>query len=147
MILFISKYILTGEVKRKVKKGKVHLLEGSGGRVLLFLEHRSNVGVGSQSHAPASWSPIKNLIIHCTGGWVVPRDDMDSCGKIFPHGYSIPGPPSPLRLALLTTLFRPTYNWRLRRFIENHKEKEASIVHHFNFLMMRKKKPRLKLGH
>ena len=78
---------------------------------------------------------------------MVPRDDMDSCVKPRPQRYSIPGPSSPLRLALLTTLFRPTYNWRLRKFIENHQEKEVSIVHHINFLMMRIKKPRIELGH
>jgi hypothetical protein len=75
------------------------------------------------------------------------RDNTDNCRKFLLHRYSIPGPSSPLRVVIPTELFRPTCNWRLRKFIEIHKEKEAFLVHHVNFLMIRMKRPRLELSH
>jgi hypothetical protein len=45
---------------------------------------------------------------HITGGWVGPRAGLDKCGKSRPHRISIPGPSTPLRVAVRTELSRPT---------------------------------------
>jgi hypothetical protein len=42
------------------------------------------MGVGGQPHAPAALPPVKRPGIHCTGGWVGPRDSLDWCGKSRP---------------------------------------------------------------
>ena len=45
---------------------------------------------------------------HCIGIWLGPRAGLDGCGKSCPHRDSIPGPSSPLRVAIPTELSRPT---------------------------------------
>jgi len=45
---------------------------------------------------------------HCIGGWVSRRAGLDGCGKSRLHRDSIPGPPSPYRVAIPTELSRPT---------------------------------------
>ena len=50
------------------------------------------MGVGGQSHAPATLPPGKRPVIHCTGGWVGPRAGLDGCWKSRPHRDLIPGP-------------------------------------------------------
>ena len=62
-------------------------------------------GVGGQRHDLATVTPGET---HCVGGWVGPRSDLDWCGKSLPHRKSIPGQPSPQRVALLTELSGPT---------------------------------------
>ena len=44
---------------------------------------------------------------HCIGGWVDPRAGLNGSGKSRPHRDSIPGPSSPLRVAIPTALSRP----------------------------------------
>ena len=44
-----------------------------------------------------------NQYTHCIGGWVGPRAGLHGCGKTHPHQDSIPGVPSPQRVAILTT--------------------------------------------
>jgi hypothetical protein len=46
--------------------------------------------VGVQCHAPAALSPGKRHGIHCTGGWLGPRADLDGYGKSRLHRDSIP---------------------------------------------------------
>jgi hypothetical protein len=41
------------------------------------------------------------------GGWVGPRDDLNRCGNSRPHRELIPGPSSPYRVAIPTTLPGP----------------------------------------
>ena len=43
----------------------------------------------------------------CIGGWVGHRAGLDGCGKAGPHRDSIPRPPSPWRVAILTEVYRP----------------------------------------
>jgi hypothetical protein len=45
---------------------------------------------------------------HCIRGCVGPRAGLDGCEKSRPHRDSIPGPSSPYRVAIPTTLYRPT---------------------------------------
>ena len=52
-------------------------------------------GVGVQPHAPAALPLGKRCGTHGTRGWVIPRVDLDRCGKSRPHRDSIPGPSSP----------------------------------------------------
>jgi hypothetical protein len=41
-------------------------------------------GVGGQSQAPSTLPPRKRPGIHCIGGWVGPRADLDGYGKSRP---------------------------------------------------------------
>jgi hypothetical protein len=50
--------------------------------------------VVGQRHAPAALLPGKRPGIHCIGGWVSPRADLDGCEKSRRHRYSMPGPSS-----------------------------------------------------
>jgi hypothetical protein len=45
------------------------------------------------------------------------RAGLDGCGKSFPHRDSIPRPPSALRVAIPTTLFRPTWDVRVLSYV------------------------------
>jgi hypothetical protein len=67
--------------------------------------------VGGQLHALAALPPGKRPGTNCIGGWVGPRASLDGCGKSRPHRDSIPGPSSPQRVAIPTTLSRPTLLW------------------------------------
>ena len=60
--------------------------------------------VRGERHAPAALLPRKRLGSRLTGGWVGPRAGLEGWGKSCPHRDSIPGPPSPWRVAILTTL-------------------------------------------
>ena len=40
--------------------------------------------MSGQQHAPAAFYPRERPGTHCTGGWVVPRADLDRCGKSRP---------------------------------------------------------------
>lgn len=42
--------------------------------------------------------------LHCMGGWVNTRADLDGCEKSRTHRDSIPGPCSPQKVATPTTL-------------------------------------------
>jgi hypothetical protein len=58
------------------------------------------------------WStprPRERPVTHYIGGWVGPRAGLDGCGKSRFHRDSIPGPSSPLRVAIPAELSRP-YN-------------------------------------
>ena len=44
---------------------------------------------------PRPLYPQEGPKIHCIGGWVGPRADLEGCGKTRPHRDSIPGPSSP----------------------------------------------------
>ena len=66
------------------------------------------MGVGSQLHALAALPPGKRPGTHCIGGWVGPRASLDGREKSRPHRDSIPGPSSLWRVAIPTTLSRPT---------------------------------------
>ena len=46
---------------------------------------------------------------HCIGGWVGPKAGLDGCGKSRPHRDSILGMSNPYRVAIPTTLSRPTH--------------------------------------
>ena len=56
---------------------------------------------------PRKLCPRERPGIHCIGGWVGRRTGLDGCGKSRPRRDSIPGPSSPLRVALPTKLTRP----------------------------------------
>ena len=43
---------------------------------------------------------------HCTVGWVGPAVGVDGCGKISPHRDSIPGPSSPMPVAVPANFIR-----------------------------------------
>jgi hypothetical protein len=72
------------------------------------------MGVGGQRHAASSLPAGKRPCTHCVGGWVGPRAVVDRCGRSHPHWDSIPGPSSPYRVAVPTTLSRPipTIEWQ-----------------------------------
>jgi hypothetical protein len=67
--------------------------------------------VGGQLHAPASLSSRKRRDAHCARGWVGARFDLDGCGKSRFHRDSIRGRSRRKRVAIPTTLFRPTWVW------------------------------------
>jgi hypothetical protein len=71
--------------------------------------------VSGQLHVPAALPPGKRPGTHCIGGWVGPRAGLGGCEKYRPHRDSIPGLFSPYRVAIPTTLSRPTklpQNWK-----------------------------------
>ena len=47
---------------------------------------------------------------HFGGGWLGLMVGLDGCGSSFLHEDSIPGPSSPKRVAILTTLSGPTFH-------------------------------------
>ena len=51
--------------------------------------------MSGQRQAPAALYPLESPGTHCTGGWLVPRADLNRCGKSHPHEDSIHGPSSP----------------------------------------------------
>ena len=61
------------------------------------------MGVGGQRHAPAAFTPGKDPVP------IVQKAGLDRCGKTRPHRDSIPGPSSPLRVAIPTALSRPLF--------------------------------------
>ena len=65
------------------------------------------MGVSGQRHSRTALPPDRSGA-HCAVGWVVPRAGLEGCGKSRSHRYSIPGPPRPQRVAIPTTLSRPT---------------------------------------
>ena len=77
---------------------------GSRGIAILFLQHWHQMAVGGQCQCQYPW---KRPGTHCIG-WVVPRVDLDRCGKSHPHQGSIPRPPSPQRVTILTEPCQPT---------------------------------------
>jgi hypothetical protein len=65
------------------------------------------MGVGGQLQAPAALPPGKTGYPFI-GSWVGPRAGLDGGGKSRSHRDSIPGPSSPLGVAIPTALSRPT---------------------------------------
>jgi len=61
---------------------------------------------GSASR-PGRSLPRERHSTHCRGGAVGPRAGLDRCGKSCPHRDSIPGPSSPLAVAIPTTIPYP----------------------------------------
>lgn len=61
------------------------------------------MGVGGR-HALAALTPEKRPSTHSIEGGVGPRPYLDGCRKYHPHQDLIPGPSSPKRVALTTTL-------------------------------------------
>jgi len=61
---------------------------------------------------PRPLYPQKRLGTHCIGGCVGPRAGLDGCEKSRPQTDSIPGPPTPWHVALLTTLSVLTCTYR-----------------------------------
>ena len=66
------------------------------------------MGVGSERHAPAALPPGKIPVIHCTGGWVGPRTELDKYRKSRPHR----GVRTPDRRARSKSLYRLRYPGR-----------------------------------
>ena len=66
---------------------------GSGGIVLLFLDHGTRRGRGSGSRS-CRFLPRKRPSTHCTRGWLGPRAGLDRGGKSRPHRDSIPNRPA-----------------------------------------------------
>jgi hypothetical protein len=64
--------------------------------------------VGGQRQAPASLPRWKRLGTHFTESWVDPRAGLNGFEKSRLRRDSIPGPPSPKRVAIPTELSRPT---------------------------------------
>jgi len=65
--------------------------------------------MGGTLHAPAALTPSMRYDDHCGRGWEGPRAGLEGCRKSAPpHRCSIPGPSSPLRVAILTEPSRPT---------------------------------------
>ena len=66
------------------------------------------MGMCGECHAPVALPQGKKSGTHCIGGWVGPRTGLKWCGKSRPHRDSIPRPFNPGRIAIPTTLSRPT---------------------------------------
>jgi hypothetical protein len=64
--------------------------------------------VVGQRHASVTLSPGKNPATRCVGGYVDTRFGMHGCRNFHPHRGSNLKPPSPYRVAVLTTLRQPT---------------------------------------
>ena len=62
--------------------------------------------MGGQRHVQVDLTPGRRLVTLCTVGWMGPRTGLDVCGKSSPYRNSIPGPSSPQRFAVQTTLSR-----------------------------------------
>jgi hypothetical protein len=89
--------------------------------------------VGGQLQSPAALPPGKRHGTHCIGGWVGPRAGLDGFDKSRSHRDSIPGPSSPQRVTIPTTLSRPIliiiYDGYFTLFVQAGKETEARIQH------------------
>jgi hypothetical protein len=66
--------------------------------------------VRGQHHAPAYLYPWERPRTRFTGGWVGPRAGLNRCGKSRPYRHSIPGPSSPLPVAIPTELPGPSFS-------------------------------------
>ena len=79
------------------------------------------VWVRGQRQAPTALPPEEKPGTHCTGGWVTPGPVWMGAKNLAPHRDSTPGPSSPLRVAVRTTLSRPNpiahiwRSWGLKR--------------------------------
>ena len=80
---------------------------GSRGIALHFHDHGTRKGVKDLRHAPAALYTQERPGIHCTGGCVGPKADMDRCRKFRLHRDSIPGRSRPQPVAIPTTLTGP----------------------------------------
>jgi hypothetical protein len=69
--------------------------------------------LGGQRQSLATLLPGNMSGTHCTGGWMGPRAELDSCLKSRNrhHQYSIPGPCSPQHAAIPTEISRSTSHW------------------------------------
>ena len=85
-------------------------------------------GLRGQRHAPAALYPWERPGTHCTGGWVGPRAGLDRCGKSRPHRDSIPGPSSPERVAIPTTLPAPRLCFYQNGMYESWGRRALSII-------------------
>jgi hypothetical protein len=77
---------------------------GTGVTALFF-----NLGArwgGSQRHAPAALPPGKRPDVHCIGGWLGPRADLENSPP--PPRDLIPGPSNMQRVAIQTELSQCT---------------------------------------
>ena len=59
---------------------------------------------------PRPLYPREIRVTYCVGVWMRPRASMDGFGISRPHWDSIPGPSSPLRVAIPTELSRSVIN-------------------------------------
>ena len=78
------------KVKFTLEKAK-KAQRGSRGIALLFFNFGPRRG-GWSTPRHGRFTPGKDLVPHCTGGWVGLRAALDGCGKFRPHRDSIPGP-------------------------------------------------------
>jgi hypothetical protein len=62
-----------------------------------------------QHHTPAVYH-LKTPVSHCKWGWVGLGVGLDVHGISRPHRYTMPGPPSPQRVSILTGPSRPPNN-------------------------------------
>ena len=91
-------------------KVKVHRRTGHKGplgeqRYSSTLPSTSELDGGGWSMAcPGQFTPKERPGTGCIGGWVGPRASLDGCGKSRPYQDSMPGPSSPLRVAIPTEL-------------------------------------------
>ena len=103
-------YTEYGKVKAKVKLTQEQATKAQKGRrciALLCVQSRRQMGwVVNDTLRPLH--PLERPGTHCIGGWVGTRTGLDGCGKSRPHWDSIPGLPSPQRVAILSALYRPT---------------------------------------
>jgi hypothetical protein len=70
-------------------------------------------------HAPASFHHRERPGTCCTGGWLEPKAGLDRCGKSHPHRDSIPGPSSPVPVAVPTELPGPQVLLYPYKFMNN----------------------------
>jgi hypothetical protein len=91
-------------LKVKVKCILVHALRlctgcrahrGSRGIALPFLDRGTRTGWGDSVMPWQLFNPREGTGMHCTGGWVGHRPNLDRCRKSRPYRKSIPGPSSP----------------------------------------------------
>jgi hypothetical protein len=105
--------LMNNSIVKGTGKGKVYPITGHEAQrvsrciALLFIQPQYWMGVGGQRHALAVY-PRERPGTHCIGGWIGPRFGLYGCGKSRQHRVSIPGPSSPLRIALPPELSRPT---------------------------------------
>jgi hypothetical protein len=64
-------------------------------------------GGGCSAPRPGRFTPRERPGNHCTGEWVGPMTVLGGCRKSRHHRDSIPGPPSPQRVAIRTELPPP----------------------------------------
>jgi hypothetical protein len=66
---------------------------------------------------------------HFIGDWVGPRAGLDECGKSLLHRDSIPGPPSPLRVVILSELYGFTHSFHQMPVQRQHYA-NSFLIHH-----------------